>query len=78
MTELLSNRSELPHFWFHEALFKPLDGIMSSPKCTEEEQEQVRSENVFVSFKLFYQESNALSKTSIGESLSTILFFIGI
>jgi len=41
MTELLSNRSELPHFWFHEALFKPLDGIMSSSTCSEEEQDQI-------------------------------------
>ena len=41
ITELLSNRSELPHFWFHEALFKPLDGIMASPTCSEEETDQV-------------------------------------
>ena len=72
MTELLSNRSELPHFWFHEALFKPLDGIMSSPKCTEEEQEQViKGVKTFLCrFIFFYQDSNALSKTSMGESLS--------
>lgn len=45
MTELLSNRSELPHFWFHEALFKPFDGILSSPSCSEDDQEQVNNEN---------------------------------
>ena len=43
MTELLSNRSELPHFWFHEALFKPFDGILSSPSCSEDDQEQVNN-----------------------------------
>lgn len=41
ITELLSNRSELPHFWFHEALFKPLDGIMSSVTCSEDETDQI-------------------------------------
>ena len=45
MTELLSNRSELPHFWFHEALFKPFDGILSSTSCSEDDQEQVNNEN---------------------------------
>jgi len=44
MTELLSNRSELPHFWFHEALFKPFDGILSSTSCSEDDQEQVNNE----------------------------------
>lgn len=41
MTELLSNRSELPHFWFHESLFKPFDGILSSTSCSSDDQEQV-------------------------------------
>lgn len=45
MTELLSNRSELPHFWFHEALFKPFDGILSSTSCSEDDKEQVNNEN---------------------------------
>ena len=44
MTELLSNRSELPHFWFHEALFKPFDGILSSTSCSEDDQEQVSND----------------------------------
>lgn len=46
MTELLSNRSELPHFWFHEALFKPFDGILSSTSCSEDDQEQVKNKPV--------------------------------
>ena len=45
---------------------------MSSPKCTEEEQEQViKGVKTFLCrFIFFYQDSNALSKTSMGESLS--------
>ena len=46
MTELLSNRSELPHFWFHEALFKPFDGILSSTSCSEDDHEQVKNKPV--------------------------------
>ncbi|EDO36388.1 predicted protein [Nematostella vectensis] len=41
LTELLSKRTELPHFWFHEMLFKPFENILALELCGEEEQDQI-------------------------------------
>lgn len=40
---MLNNRNELPHFWFHETLFKPFEKILLSGTINEVEQEEVWS-----------------------------------
>ena len=46
---LLNNRNELPHFWFHETLFKPFENILMSGKVSDAEQDKA-SIDVLVTF----------------------------
>ena len=39
---MLKRRSELPHFWFYDTLFKPFNTLMGLEMCDDEIQDQVR------------------------------------
>jgi hypothetical protein len=44
---LLNNRNELPHFWFHETLFKPFENILMSGKLSDIDQDQASIELLY-------------------------------
>lgn len=41
LSEMLKRRSELPHFWFYDTLFKPFDTLMGLDLCDDEIQDQI-------------------------------------
>ena len=41
LSEMLKRRNELPHFWFHESLFKPFDSLLSFEVYDDDIQDQV-------------------------------------
>ncbi|XP_077977427.1 brefeldin A-inhibited guanine nucleotide-exchange protein 3-like [Glandiceps talaboti] len=43
LTELLSSKTELPHFNFHESLFKPLESMLCLELCDDDVQDQIVS-----------------------------------
>ena len=43
LSEMLKRRSELPHFWFYDALFKPFNTLMGLEMCDDEIQDQVNN-----------------------------------
>ncbi|XP_070567351.1 brefeldin A-inhibited guanine nucleotide-exchange protein 3-like [Ptychodera flava] len=43
LTELLSRKTELPHFNFHESLFKPFESMLCLELCDDDVQDQIVS-----------------------------------
>lgn len=41
LSEMLKRRSELPHFWFYDSLFKPFNTLMGLDVCDNEIQDQI-------------------------------------
>ena len=51
---LLNNRNELPHFWFHETLFKPFENVLSCETLSDVDQDQASIEVSYYRIILFH------------------------